>query len=71
MRSFIPPDRGNLDQGWFACVLCGGRLWPQSMIVEHNGKKYCVNHHAAKAPREKKDEAEITFIGKDYDNVLD
>lgn len=69
MRRFIPPERGNLNQGWFKCVLCGGRLWPEGMISEYNGKKYCPGHFAAKVNREKKDEAIITFIGKDYDNV--
>jgi hypothetical protein len=71
MKNFRPPHRGNLDQGWFKCVLCGGRLWPESMIVEHEGKKYCRQHYAAKVPREKKDAAEITFIGKDYDHIRD
>lgn len=71
MVRFVPPTRGNLDQGWFKCCLCGGRLWPESMIVKHEGKDYCIPHYTAKVPREKKDEMDITFIGKDYDNVRD
>jgi hypothetical protein len=69
MRSFIPPRRGNLDQGWLRCVLCGGRLWPESHIVEYEGKKYCREHYEAKVRKEKLDDVEISFIGKDYDHV--
>ena len=71
MRSFRPPRRGNLDQGWIKCVLCGGRLWPESMIVNYEGKNYCRSHYEAKVPREKADAAEISFIGKDHDHIRD
>jgi hypothetical protein len=51
MRRFAYPTSQHLEQRWYACVLCDdgtSLLYPESMIVEYAGEKYCREHYAAK-----------------------
>ena len=57
MRKFVPPRRGDLGEKWRYCVDCGvatssddsGRLWPESMMVNDEGRWRCREHYAARA----------------------
>ena len=48
VNRFTPPrhEKGyrQLDQGWFQCVLCGDRLWPEKLTGKYDGKTYCNAH---------------------------
>jgi len=51
---FSPPQgyRQGGNQAWDNCVLCGDRYYPESMLGEYEGKKYCNAHLAAKLANE-------------------
>ena len=50
VNRFTPPHqldtcyRTNKNEAWLPCALCGGRLWPESMTGEHEGRRYCNAH---------------------------
>ncbi len=56
MRKFIPPRRRPIGEKWRCCVDCGvaantsttgvGRLYPESQMVEEDGKWRCKQHYA-------------------------
>lgn len=43
------PDRNdNKGEKWAKCVMCGGRLYPQSQLTRFEGKLYCTTHMQTK-----------------------
>ena len=62
IHPFRPPQRGeHLGEGFGKCRLCGGRLWPESLLVKDGGGLYCQEHYAAKFLREAEDDAWFDF----------
>lgn len=50
-----PPQGYRLggNQAWDTCVYCGAnRYYPESMLGEYEGRKYCNAHLAAKLGNE-------------------
>jgi hypothetical protein len=49
MRISAPSGfRHGYNLAWDHCVLCGDRLWPETMLGEYEGQKYCRAHLGAK-----------------------
>ena len=43
------PKKKNLDEKWGTCCWCDSdgdyRPWPESMLIERDGKTYCIGHY--------------------------
>lgn len=70
----------NVDEPWRKCYICsqftatqsdvgeiyGGRLYPQTDLVEHEGHWYCPDHYRWRFAQQRKDEQVLSIEDEDY-----